>query len=91
MTTPSTSALARAFARRVREELSPHLLEIVRRNRTPEYKGCCATHDFCDANMLMLDAWSEITGEDPDAWDGDEDMGVVNAAWDLARESEFTL
>ena len=41
--------------------------EMRRRNATPEYNhtDACASHDFCDSNMLMLAAWRKTFGEPP--------------------------
>lgn len=50
--------LAKRFARDLREEVgAENYEEIRRRNATPEYRdstfSVCASHDFCDANMVM--------------------------------------
>lgn len=85
-------ALARAFSEVLREWLSPdEIAEAVRRNATPEYRGCCATQDFCDANMAMDAAFHRLTGREPDVAgerEGD-DVDAWNAAWDLARAAGF--
>lgn len=80
-----TQKLATEFCRVLRQWLTPdHLAEAVRRNRTRAYEGSCATHDFCDANMVMLEAAgnSGVSEEDYETW---------NAAWDIAKKSEFEL
>ena len=95
--------LAAAFSAIVREDLADHLGEIRRRNRE-DYADdtCCATHDFCDANMLMLDAITAQLGHEPRYLDGTDEKGdfdagqtaeieLWNAAWALAKESEFRL
>jgi hypothetical protein len=101
--TDAIQRLAAAFSQAVREDLAPHLAEIRRRNRE-DYAGdtCCATHDFCDANMLMLDAITAQLGHEPRYLDGtdaagdfdDEQQGEIdlwNAAWALAKAREFRL
>lgn len=70
-------------------ETQAHVLEIVERNRTREYRdnGCCATQDFCDANMVMLDAWRSVTGRtdvpESEVIDG-EDYALWDEAWAVA-------
>ena len=59
------------------------LAEAVRRNATPEYGKCCATHDFCDANEAMALAM-EGSGLD---WM--EDGGRIDTAWTMARNNKF--
>ena len=54
--------------------------EVVRLNNDPAWHGCCATHDFCDANEAMAEAFRrEGMGSnfpDDDDW---------NTAWDLFK------
>lgn len=63
--------------------------ELIKRNkaRTP---GICHSHDFCDANMAMLEAWTELTGQE--CVDGEDEAAcrAWNAAWDRAIETEFS-
>lgn len=87
--TVTVGALARAFATRVQEELGAHVAEINRRNATPEYRGCCATQDYCDANMLMLDAYGIVADVAEDDIDLEQTMPVMNDAWDMAKAAGF--
>jgi hypothetical protein len=74
--------LARAFDAHLRAAVGPaNYEEIIRRNRNPSrYEGVCASHDFCDANVCMIEAFEEITGEE---CDGGQDwvLDAWNAAW----------
>ena len=55
--------------------------------------GCCHSHDFCDANMAMLEAFAVIYGREPVmgeddpamAAQQDEDMERMNRAWSVAK------
>src|SRR5262245_9279508 len=60
--------------------------EMCRRNRTSEYAetGCCASHDFCDANEAMALAFENVVGREPKAND-DDDCALWSAAWELAK------
>ncbi len=62
--------------------------EVMRRNRSEENPNVCHSHDFCDANMIMADAFSEETGRDLDVAD-EGDAALCNEAWELARVSRF--
>lgn len=80
--------LACKFSELLREELtSEEFEEVIKRNATPEYSQCCATHDFRDSNMIMLEALEELGGSiddtlaDPNAW---------NSAWRIAKACEFS-
>lgn len=77
--------LSSEFSRILREWLSPdELAEIYQRNSTPEYSGCCASHDFCDPNQAMEEAL-EVFGLDfhPRLCE------LVNEAWSIASRSRF--
>lgn len=56
--------------------------------------GVCASHDFCDANMAMQEAWEEITGREiPFADDGgmtQADCDLWGAAWEAAKATHLT-
>ena len=87
------AALAAAFTNVVWEWTTPtELAEIKRRNATPEYAGCCATHDFFDANMAMEQAFRQTFGRSPVPAEGEmaeADIAAWNAAWDIARKSDL--
>ena len=83
---------AHTFAARLLAEIGPvNLQEVIQRNALPAYRGCCASHDFCDANMPMLAAFERATGRPLLSEDGmaDGDCDLVNAAWDMAKANAF--
>lgn len=84
--------LANAFGRVLRTWLdASEMATVIQRNRTPEYgRYICASHDFCDANMAMAQAFMEAFGREPDV-DGDEDVALWNAAWSLAKANDFVV
>lgn len=51
---------------------------------------CCATHDHCDANMLMDEAYTEIVGHEIDLQNQDETQLWSNA-WDLSKGNNFSI
>lgn len=48
----------------------------------------CPTHDYCDSNQLMLDAFHASMGRRMDVL-SDDDHALSSAAWDLARTLRF--
>jgi hypothetical protein len=90
-----TIMLAREFGELMGEWLTPRELAVVRKkNATPAYATACASHDFCDANMCMLDAFTGLMSREP-AFSDDEpqqevDLGLINGAWALAKRLYLT-
>lgn len=71
------------------ETIDDVMKEIVRRNTTPDYaEHSCATHDFCDANMPMFEAFEKVVGRELNLED-DAEMKLINKAWTIARKAEF--
>lgn len=82
--------LARAFAEQLRADIGDAAFEAVKRlNATPQFKdtGACASHNYCDANMTMAEAFETAMGRDVFTGDHilDADMDLWNAAWNFAR------
>lgn len=89
--------IAREFSKLLRQELSDEDMETVNYRNEHEYDdSCCATHDFCDANMVMDQAFKSVMGYSPlglalDSAARMEAMELWNAAWDVAKERKFTF
>jgi hypothetical protein len=82
--------LAREFCRLIRAELTPaELAHVLDLNRNEDDANVCHTHDACDANMVMLDAWQNTFGTRPVALDATEEAAVWDEAWRLAKAAEF--
>ena len=80
------SPLAEAFRGVVREWLSSAELRLVDERNQAYPPDVCATHDFCDSNMAMFEAFVRVHGREPD---GDQDDAAWNAAWTEARAGRF--
>ncbi len=82
--------LSALFSAMVRHELAAKLMAVVEANRQYAFDGldCCATHDHCDANMIMAAAFNQATGREFDA-DSEPDVGLWNMAWKLSFDREF--
>lgn len=85
-----TQRLADRFAHLIRDSVGcTKFAEIVRRNRTREYRDThsCASHEFCDANIAMLAVFRELGYPEDEIVDGvgNSDHWVHRewcAAWD---------
>jgi hypothetical protein len=86
--------LACAFAHGLAEQLDPAEWREMRVRNQTIAASLCASHDFLDANMVMLAAWQAtcppaIVGNgDADALD--TDLAHVNAAWEVATRYYLT-
>lgn len=86
----SSAALAARFCIELREELDDEsIAKIAQRNKSEGYIGttACASHDFCDANQVMLNALAML-GVSFDAEDG-EQVAWMDEAWTIARMLDF--
>jgi hypothetical protein len=86
---PLPELLGREFAGVLRSWLTPtQMAQVLRSNAQPENKAVCASHDYCDANQAMLDAFTRVFKVEMDL--SDEDCTTLwGTAWDLAKASEF--
>jgi len=57
--------------------------EMRARNAADTDSKVCHSHDYCDANMAMCEAFESVTGYTPDG-DNMDDATLWNAAWELA-------
>lgn len=81
--------LALEFTRILNDWLTPEeIAEINRRDATPEYKDCCATHDFCDPNEAILQAYKTVYGVEPSAIN-QKQLNTMSNAWKEAKNYEF--
>jgi hypothetical protein len=85
--------VARDFANGLKKELSAEeMSEVVALNRGEQDDSICHSHDFCDANAAMAEAFKKNGQEAPGVLDeSDEAMELWNSAWDYAKQHEFWL
>lgn len=88
LTAVTPQHLADEFSKVLRSWFKPaEWNEMVALNATPEFANglCCASHNYCDASMAMLEALEnlEISAEFDPARDAD--CRLWNEAWDIAR------
>jgi len=85
----NTHSLAKTFSAILLAEIGEaNLREVVKRNVGIE-GSCCASHDFCDANMCMDEAFSKEVGYFD--LQNDDHIAACNEAWGLAKDAGFYI
>ncbi|MBN8422479.1 MAG: hypothetical protein J0L73_26425 [Verrucomicrobia bacterium] len=88
---PSAHSLARAFATQLHADIGNDISTVVALNAQEGNSPCCHSHDFCDANQTMLDAWQALTGEECEfSADDDALTALINEAWNIAKAHDFS-
>ena len=83
--------LARQFCDGLRTVLTDHELATIRdRNRHETEPGVCHTHDFIDANLIMLAAWEHLDLPTRYGSPHPDHYALWGAAWQTAMDWEFT-
>lgn len=93
--------LAIAFSNILKSWLTEEeMKEVIRINSLPGMEKLCQSHEYCDANMAMNEAFMQVMGrsfvfyddEKPETLkQNEEDTDFFNAAWDLAKSNQFYL
>jgi hypothetical protein len=87
--TPTPEAVAAEFDALLRNYLcAADYEEMLDRNRRPEYRESCASHDFTDANMAMVDAMKRFGINCDGVGDDNPETALWNAAWKAWRTSK---
>lgn len=87
---PTVPTLARQFCLVLRDTLSPaQMAEVVRRNAAQPDPSICHSHDYCDANMAMAEAWGMLSTVPCGADCPDAVNAIWSAAWGLAKDANF--
>lgn len=87
------NAIAREFSKLLRAALTEtEMKKVVARNRSKGYidENLCASHDFCDANMVMDEAFQKVM-ERPTRPTAKADADLWNGAWTLAKSHDFVV
>ncbi len=85
--------LAREFSMKLRHYLSEHeMSQVISLNESEEDPTICHSHDFCDANEAMQDAFIKLFGRscnlNPEKIPN-QDLVLWNEAWAMAKENKF--
>ena len=89
----SVDHVARHFASVLSGWLTPgEMKEVVERNLSEENEGVCHSHDFCDANMAMLEALQKLNVVPAEFSEfSDEVTELFNNAWSTAKANDFYI
>lgn len=86
---PEFCNIARAFSDLLKEEIGIHkTMQAALINHKAGYSLTCASHDYCDANMVMAYAKEMVTGIATDL-DSDENLYLWGMAWTVAKADLF--
>ena len=86
----TTTDIALAFSRTLDNWLSElEMASVIAENghRRAADDDSCATHDYCDANQAMMEAFETATGRGPSG--SEADISLINAAWAQAKRADF--
>jgi hypothetical protein len=64
--------------------------EVIEKNSTEKYEGVCASHDYCDANVVMAEAFNKICGREIELG-SEEDCFWWGEAWNYAKANSFFI
>lgn len=85
----SVIRLAREFGSLIQQDLGrAEFRQVIERNKNEDDSSICHTHDFCDANMLMSQAFQTVF-ERPFDGNYDPHIKVWNDAWQVAKAADF--
>ena len=83
--------LSRKFSLELLKEIGiDNLREVIKLNSEETDKNICYTHNFCDANQVMLDVMGYKDSEVEDV-DWDDFMIEMTKVWDEAKKNNFYI
>lgn len=86
----SIARLATEFAVQLTESLTvAEAFEVAKAQGAESSATVCHLHDVCDANMVMLNAFTRVFHDEPDLQDEDLDVALINHAWPIGRQAFF--
>ena len=92
-----TTRLANEFSKVMRDWLSDEeMAKVLERNAKEDNPGVCHSHDFCDANMAMLEAFGNLSLHAPcDLTDDTPEHEAAcrqwSGAWAIAQKNQFKV
>jgi hypothetical protein len=85
----TAATLADAFARAIIAALSADELAQLRAYSADD--STCLSHDFIDANQVMIDVYEQMNGPNTFDIDDDNTMDMIEDAWEMARASGWSI
>lgn len=80
--------LANEFSKVLHEWLGTEKIVEINLLNEGEDKTCCHSHDFCDSNEAMAEAFIALYGRNISVR-SQRDTDLVNNAWALAKNNKF--
>lgn len=81
--------IAREFSSRLLKQIgAANLKSVIIGNKLHVCDNVCASHEYCDANMPMSEAFQVVTGHEIDC-QSEEDAALWSDAWDVAKKNRF--
>lgn len=85
MPTPTPETVALAFARALRSQIGAvKYRRVLATNAQNPDAGWCASHDYCDANMVMHEVMLTFGFDMESDWDMGSDADPIAAMWNAA-------
>lgn len=86
--------LAREFSAQLLADIgAENLKKVLQANDKEKDKTVCASGEYCDSNITMLEAFSKLFSRevelDGETKQGEKDMELWNKAWDTAKQFRF--
>ena len=87
---PSPNNLAVEFSRILNNWLTKQDIESINEanKKDPNF---CASHDYCDPNEAMLEAYENISGSTPVGFLATALLSLFREAWAIAKLSQFSI
>jgi len=84
--------LAKEFSKILRAWLGPNRIKkVIEKNSTSEYSNdSCASHEFCDANEAMDEAFIHLRGKGV-SLQNKKDCILWGKAWAIAKNNNFSI
>ena len=82
--------LAWTFSTLLLRDLGEDTLTKVARLNLVETENFCHSHDYIDTNMVMAEAFKQVTETEVDL-DSSSDISLWNSSWNLAITNNFYL
>ena len=83
--------LGKEFCKILREWLGDQINEVNRLNKLEGYSSdICHSHDFCDPNQAMIDAFKTVINREID-FNSESDIELINDTWDACKQSNFNF
>ena len=80
--------IARQFSGRIQTAISADQFKtVVELNLQETNQDVCHSHDFVDADVIMLEAFASVLDECD--LQNEDDLELLNVAWTIAREANF--